>query len=144
MRDEQLQALLRNLPTRKASPGFTSAVMTRLERPTIVPWWSQPALVGLTALGLILLLVGIVLWTAPARFAPGAVGEQVVDRQRVLELRTEYEILEEELQELRLLSAESGPLVGVRGDDGVDYLVDLRELISPAGRALPTSYPSEH
>jgi len=145
VKDEQLRSLLRSLPGKSASAEFTSRVLSRLERPPETGgWWSQPALIGLTAVGVLLLAAGALLLVAPDRLAPGAHADLSATRVRVEKLRSEYETLEEELQELRLLSAESQPLLGVRGDDGREYLVDLRQLASPPGGAQPTSYSFDY
>jgi len=145
VRDEQLRSLLRSLPGRDASAEFTSRVLSRLERASETGgWWSQPALIGLAAVGVLLLAVGALLLVAPDRLAPGPHADRAATRARVEKLRSEYETLEEELQELRLLSAESQPLLGVRGDDGREYLVDLRQLASPTGGPQPTSYSFDY
>lgn len=142
VKDEQLRTLLRSLPARAASAEFTGRVLLRLERSSPAPrgWWSQPALMGLAALGLLLLVAGALILVAPDKLAPRTPADRAATRERVEELRQEYETLEEELQELRLLSADSEPLLGVRGDDGREYLVDLRQLATGSGKATPTSY----
>lgn len=144
MKDEELSTLLRRLPRAVPSPTFTTVVLQRLERHATAPWWRQPALLAIAAAGLLLVLAGVFVVVAPERRASGSPADVAASRERVDRLRTEYEQLEQELQELRLLAAESQPVVGVEGEDGVDYLFDLRELASSADRARVTSFRTDY
>lgn len=139
MKDEEVAELLRGLPAARPSPSFTRAVLERLERRPPSPWWQVPAFVTVAAAALLLVLAGLLVLRAPERDAARSAGELTTSRERVDRLRAEYEQLERQLEELRLLSAESQPVIGVAGDDGVEYLFDLRELAARPDRPTATS-----
>lgn len=139
MKDEEVAELLRSLPAARPSPDFTTAVLERLDGRRPVRWWREPALLAVAVAGLLLLLAGLFVLRSPARDAAQPPAELAASRERVDRLRAEYERLEQELEELRLLSAESQPVIGVAGDDGVEYLFDLREVASRPDRAMATS-----
>jgi len=141
MRDEEVRGLLRRLPRAHASPAFTESVLARLDRGAPPrSRFRQPALVASATAGTLLVLVGVLVLVAPDR--AGGRPEVAASPERIQRLQSEYRTLERQLEELRLLSAESQPFVGVRGDDGVDYLVDLRDLLA-SGPAQAASYPSD-
>ena len=136
MKDEDIGKLLRDLPRHKASAGFTHRLMERLpnERASAHQWW-RPAMAMATA-------VVVVLAASTAWDHWQKAREQAEAARRVEALRTEYESLERELEELRSLAAESQPVLNLGGTGEVDFVMDLRALSQEAAssQARPVNY----
>ena len=131
MKDEDIEKLLRALPRQKTSAGFTPRLLRRLDKPSSEPtiaWLrARPLLAGAAALLLLgSLTTGMWHWYELRERAEAA--------QRIETLRSEYEALERELDELRSLAAASQPVVELGGTESVDILLDLRTLTAGAGQ----------
>ena len=142
MKDEDIEKLLRALPRQKASAEFTPRLLKRLDQPSSEPtvaWLrARPLLAGATALLLLgALTTGMRHWYELRERAEAA--------RRIETLRSEYEALQRELDELRSLAAASQPVVELGGTESVDILLDLRTLTARAGgdqqaRPQPVDY----
>ena len=146
MKDEDIERLLRAWPRQKASPDFTARLLEKLDQPPTksasalsVRGWKQPLLAGAAALALLgALASGLRHWNE-ARERAEAV-------RRIEALRSQYEVLEQELAELRSLAAASQPVLELGGTEDLDILVDLRDWAPEArqvrttGRAEPVDY----
>ena len=132
MNDRDLKSLLSGLTHEKASAGFKTRVIARLDETASSPrhslGWALAAAVLVAALG------SALLW--------GRVVEQREQEvARIQSLRTEYRDLEDELRDLRRLFAATEPVVAVEGSGEYDYVVDLQEIArASAGNAFPVSY----
>ncbi len=131
MKDEDIEKLLRSLPRQRASAEFTPRLLKRLATPSsqsTTAWLrARPLLAGAAALLLLgTLTAGMRHWYELRERAEAA--------QRIETLRSEYEALERELDELRSLAAASQPVVELGGTESVDILLDLRTLNAGAGQ----------
>ncbi|MEE9179417.1 MAG: hypothetical protein V3U22_00870 [Vicinamibacteria bacterium] len=140
MKDEDIGNLLRKVPKQKASSSFTSRLMEKLpeklpEKPPSVPYWRRPAFAAAAAAVLIVAASSAWDYWREAQ-------ERAEAAQRVEALRNEYESLQKELEELKVLAAESQPVLSLGGTQEVDFLMDLRALSREAeeSRARPVNY----
>ena len=133
MNDRELKSLLSALPHEKASVGFKTRVIARLDETAT----SRPR----RTLGLALTAIVLI-----AAFGSSLVWRRTVEQRhrevsRIESLRTEYRDLEDELRDLRRLVAASEPVLAVEGSGEYDYVVDLQEIARvSAGNAFPVSY----
>jgi hypothetical protein len=129
MKDEDIEKLLRELRRQKASPDFTPRLLGKLERPPTLTktWLGERSLVAVAAslMLLVALTSGLRYWSELRERSEAA--------QRIEALRNEYESLERELEELRLLAAASQPVVDLGGTEDVDILLDLRAIAAGSG-----------
>lgn len=119
MEDHNLNRLLRELPRETARPGFTGRVLASLDdRPEhrSLRIWRQPRLVLATAA-----LVAVVGSAGFLQVRADRHEEmrRAEARKILQELRSEHELLEQELQSL------SDPVIYVGGNEDVDLVVDL-------------------
>ncbi len=140
MKDEDIGNLLRKVPKQKASSNFTSRLMEKLpeklpEKPPSVPYWRRPAFAAAAAAVLIVAASSAWDYWREAQ-------ERAEAAQRVEALRNEYESLQKELEELKVLAAESQPVLSLGGPQEVDFLRDLRALSREAeeSRVRPVNY----
>jgi len=133
MKDKDIERLLRSLPRQKASPEFTTRLLRKVrerkETPSRETRWlaPRPLLAGVTALLLLgAATTGLQRWYELLERSQAA--------RRVEALRSEYEALEKELEELRSLAATSQPVVELGSTENMDILLDLRTLsrLTPA------------
>ncbi len=139
MKDEDIGNLLRKLPRQQASTGFTDRLMKRM--PTAPPT-AHPR-TRLTRSGLaVAAAVVLTLAASSARNYWQGARERAEAAQRVEALRSEYESLHKELEELKALAAESQPILTLGGTGEMDFLMDLRALSREAegARAHPVNY----
>lgn len=146
MKDETIRKLLRQLPRDTASVGLKARVMERLSEPRTSAKWSG-ALIPAVAVVIVAAVVATpILLERGGRNRQEALEaqRQAATRQRVELLQREYRSLERELEDLRLMAAESQPVLGVQGDDQYDYIFDLRDVLpmaTPVGQQVrPVSY----
>jgi hypothetical protein len=133
MKDEQLDQALRSLQAERASHGFTQRVLKRLDAP---PSDAQRRVwLRVVAVAVVLLVV------VPATLWWRDRVERDVTRNEILALRDEYRQLEQQLEVLRRVRAESEPVVGVGSDDQVDYVVPLETLLNNQTRNVGLSGP---
>ena len=133
MNDEPIRKLLQSLPREKASQGFTERVMSRLDekRPPLmrVP---RLALAG----GLVTIVaawLGVSLWQAQQ--------DAKVDA-RIQTLRSEIQQAHKDI----MLLKEIAPILYLGGDEEVDFVLDLRQLVQDGSSrgAQPASFdPSD-
>jgi hypothetical protein len=139
MKDRELDDLLHELPRHHARPGFRTRLESRLDEapPPRDLRWARAAAVGAATLLVALAPIG---WQRMERAR-----EDRLARQRVEEMRLEYQALQGELRDMRRQLARSEPVVGLDAGDGLEYLVDLRELARATTKnATPASYrPSQ-
>ncbi len=127
MNEEPIRNLLRRLPREKASAGFTSQVMSRLDE-TRRPVWAPPRLALAGSLVLILgLWIGIGQWQADQ--------DAQVDA-RINTLRAEIQQAQKDI----LLLKDLAPILYLGGDEGVDFVLDLRQLVKEEGNVQPASF----
>ena len=136
MNDDRISSALQTLPREEAGPGFTAAVLQRIEEPprrTVPRPWAMAAVAAavLLALGL-----GWREWRHQQE------QERAVAQLEVL--LAEKQELEEELRSLRRLASQARPVVYLGGNERVDLVLDLArfqdrggwppDLATPAGR----------
>jgi len=136
--ERELSEALRQ-QTEGASPGFTAAVLARLERrPRRSLMLRHPALAAATAM--VLLALGI---TLGLNYGPRTTSTpDVAQRQR---LRLEYSELQRELDQIRRLADESAPVLYLGGDETFEVMYDLRgyeDLMATSG-VRPASLPPD-
>jgi hypothetical protein len=128
MRDEDLGELLRELPRETAREGFTARVISRARgearRTARVHRWryAAAAVLALLMLSAVGLRLGV---------------ERRSETARTESLRAQHEELKLELGELRA-SAGFDPVIDLGRNDGVHYILDLRD--AGAGAARNASY----
>lgn len=142
MKDKDIERLLRSLPRQKASPEFTTRLLRKVSERREAPFretrWlaPRPLLAGVAALLLLgATTTGLQRWYELRERSQAA--------RRVEALRSEYEALEKELEELRSLAATSQPVVELGSTENMDILLDLRTLTPGTGRdsqAQPVEY----
>ena len=119
MEDHNLGQLLRELPREQARAGFTDRVLANVDarpEPRMLRAWRQPRLVLATAaLAAAVASVGILQVRADRHEAL----RKAEARKILQELRSEHQLLEQELRSL------SDPVVYVGGNEDVDLVVDL-------------------
>lgn len=139
MRDERLTQALRELPPERASPGFTSRVLARLDEPEAHPREMRLSRLSLAAVAAAALLVAVALGARHDRL-PGSGGDAAEARALLEEIRAEHERLERELSELEAASS-GAPVLYLGGDESVDLVLDVGRVPErPAGRVQPASY----
>lgn len=119
MKDDRLQEALAALPRERASAGFTSAVLRRLDQPPARQggWWlAAAALLALTLAGGLL-----VQRQAEAHRAAASAA-------RILALQDEHRLLSRELDELAAIARQGRPALHLGGDEQVDLVLDLARL----------------
>jgi hypothetical protein len=147
MTDEDIGALLRELPRRRSgrartSSDFTERVLERVEQ-TTAGERRRGRFPGRGALAL-----GLAAVLGAALFARDVLRERVErseTAERVRELRAEYRDLQAELEKLRALTQEIEPVLELGGTEQVDFVLDLRAL--PRERDAsdrPASAPASH
>ena len=144
--DPTIVAALGSLPREQASPGFTAAVLERAavlekaasEKPAAELGWSRMT----TLLAASLVLVTVV----TAGVLERAHQKQEL-RGRVDALRSEHELLEHELAELKRASSEEPAVVYLGGDENVDVVLTLDPKAVSAtssGAAAPAATSGNH
>ena len=152
--NEEIRALLSELPRPAPPPGFTEAVMERIRRerrrriPRIL-WLAAAAAFAIPASTLLLAPGGPTTVPGPAAdvAARGAASlPESPERAEFEAIRADYRRLAEEMELLRQFAGESpgraapGPMVRIGGSDQLDVFLDLRAFIESAPRsALPES-----
>ena len=127
MSEEPIRNLLRRLPREKASAGFTDQVMSRLDE-TQRPVWARPRLALAGSLVLILgLWIGVGQWRAD---------QDAQVNERIHTLRNEIQQAQKDI----LLLKDLAPILYLGGDKGVDFVLDLRQLVQEEGNAQPASF----
>lgn len=129
MNDEQLNELLKRLPRRDSSSGFTGRLLARLDetrnRPVLFPWAAAAALISMVTVA-------------------GLTGHYFIDkeqqRQKIEAFRAEQQEIVLELQELKRLAEESNPVIYLGGNEDVEYVIDLRAVEFNPGQIRPASY----
>lgn len=118
----------------------SGVVLGALFGPLVVSWLQRDSSAMLAAREL-----------PPRSLQAAALGSEASDGDvnQVAALREQYNALQDELVELQRLVSEAQPVVGLGGNDRVDYVVDLREFLGRAPiesassgadvRALPVS-----
>ena len=134
--DRELSQALRQ-QTDAASPGFTAAVLARIEhRPRRSLMFRYPALAAAAAMILVALGVtlGLNLGERPSEIAD--------ERQQLLR---EYTELQRELDQIRQLADESGPVLYLGGDETFEVMYDLRGYEDPRSTSgvRPASLPPD-
>jgi anti-sigma factor RsiW len=128
MRDEDLGKLLRELPRESAREGFTERAISKARgeaRRTarVHPWrYAAAAVLALLMLSAAGLRLGV---------------ERRSETARTESLRAQHEELKLELGQLRA-SAGFDPIIDLGRNDGVQYILDLRD--AGAGPARSASY----
>ncbi len=118
--EQKLRSRLREEPE-KASPGFTRSVLARLgERPQRSWMTISPQLAAAAAV--VLLLAGVLIG---AQFGPKP-QETASDREQLLR---EYIALQSELEQIRRMADDTGPVLYLGGDESVEVLYDLRDYV---------------
>jgi hypothetical protein len=118
--EQELRSRLREDPE-KASPGFTRSVLARVDERPQSSWLTiSPQLAAAAAV--VLLLVGGLIG---ARFGPQP-EETASDREQLLR---EYIAMQSELQQIRRLADDTGPVLYLGGDESVEVLYDLRDYV---------------
>jgi hypothetical protein len=138
MKNEDVERLLKELPSEATAPDFTERVLSRLDARARRRRSRRAALVAAAAL------------VAGAVLASGYFTERY-ERSRTAEkvesLRTEYRELKQELDELRALARQLEPVLELGGTDDVEFVFDLREL-APAkpenDGSRPRAEPASH
>jgi len=134
-------AALAGLPREPASPGFTAAVLERAgerEKPAAELGWSRTTT---------LLAASLVLVTVVTAGALERAHQKKELRGRVDALRSEHELLEHELAELKRASAEEPAVVYLGGDENVDVVLTFDPKAVPAtssGVAAPAATSGNH
>lgn len=135
MHDDELKALLEQLPRQDASAGFTGRVMKRLDEP------ARPRILSdrRWAFAVVCAML-ITLGTAAVSWRKYEERREATDRLHMM--RSEYRALELELEELRMLASDAEPVLELSGSERVDFLLDLRTLAEESGRVAnqPTSH----
>jgi hypothetical protein len=123
----QVLAALRALPREEASPGFTAAVLERAAAPAAADGgWSRATLALAASLVLVTVLTAGALERAHQRREL---------RGRVDALRTEHDALQQELAQLKQLSAQEPAVVYLGGDESVDVVLSVDPKNRPASHA---------
>jgi hypothetical protein len=141
---DSLGELLRQLPRERSSLGFTERVLRRLDAEPAARRQSAWLLAVAAVVAGLLLSFGL---TAYQRSV--AQQERVAARQRVDRLRSEYEDITRQLDELRRLATAAEPVLTVDGPADVDYVFDLRDLSMRAAagsvpaRAVPARFSDQ-
>jgi len=121
MDNEQLDKLLRTLPRETASADLAQQVINRLEEPQ-TPSRTRRLAFGLTLIAALLAAgLSAYLWL-------DARAEKAQIRQQIAALRSEHQLLQARLRELKQKRPER-PVVYLGGDDQVDYVLDLRKYL---------------
>jgi len=131
MNDEQLNELLRSLPRRDSSAGFTTRVLSRLDEerrePARFPWAMAAALAAFVTVA-------------------GLSGQYFVEKQQSVErveaFRVERQRITEELDELKRMAEQREPVIYLGGNEEAEYVIDLRSVEFDSIR--PASYSSPH
>lgn len=127
MNEEPIRNLLRGLPREKASTGFTDQVMNRLDE-TRHPFWARPRLAFAGSLVLILATwIGVGQWQAR---------QDAQVNTRMHTLRAEIQQAQKDI----LLLKDLAPILYLGGDKGVDFVLDLRQLVQEEGNIQPASF----
>lgn len=146
MKDETIRKLLRQLPRETASVGLKTRVMERLSEPRATARWSGVLVPALAVVIVAAFVAMPILLERGGRNRQEALEaqRQTASRERVELLQREYRSLERELEDLRMMAAESQPVIGLQGDDQYDYLFDLRDVLpmaTPGSQQVrPASY----
>lgn len=129
--DESLSRELGTLPRAKASASFTDDVLARSNEPRparII--WMKPALA-------LALLVAAVAIPVMSRWSPqDAAKPDGLTTAELQRLRDRHRELRRELAELRQIARAGRPVVVLAGDDEVDVVLDLAQVV-----ALPDFWP---
>ena len=115
--DREVLAALRDLPRDTASPGFTEAVLARVETPAEPVSGEAPWSRSMMWLAASLVLVTVVTAGALER-----AHQRRELRGQVNALKSEHEQLQRELAEIKKLSADQPDVVYLGGDDNVDVV----------------------
>lgn len=116
---ERLSQILENLPRETASDEFTDGVLRRLPANDATPVTSRPWLLAVAALLLLTVSVGYREWRHQVR--------QQEALERIADMRAEYEVLQQELDQLRSKAAENR-VVYLGEADGTEVVLDLARL----------------
>ncbi len=134
-------AALAALPREKASPGFTAAVLERTQ-----PSPAQAGDIGWSRTTTMLAASLVLVTVVTAGVLERAHQKQEL-RGRVDALRSEHELLQQELAALKRSSAEEPAVVYLGGDENVDVVLTLDPKAAPAnstGSAAPTATAGNH
>ena len=132
MKRDDVGRALRDLPRTFASEGFRQGVLRRLdERPARRPTYVRFAIAGAAALVLVLVVSIRGREARQDRLASQRI--EALREQRLEVLRDEFRALQRDLLALQSLTAQSRPVVGVKGQGDIDFFIDLRNLyVAPA------------
>jgi len=139
--DPAVLGALASLPREQASPGFTAAVLERsrtAEKPAAELGWSRTTT---------LLAASLVLVTVVTAGMLERAHQKKELRGRVDALRSEHEMLEHELAELKRASAEEPAVVYLGGDENVDVVLTFDPKAVPAtssGAVAPVAASGNH
>ena len=137
MKRDDIGTALRDLPPTFASEGFRQGVLSRLdERLARRPTHLRFAVAGAAALVVVLVLVISLRGREVGQERLASQGIEALREQRLEVLRDEFRALQRDLLELQSLTAQSRPVVGVKGEGDTDFFIDLRTLY-----ATPSSGP---
>lgn len=125
--DRRLDESLQRLPRETARLGFTTRVISNLDRPADLgsapaprSWLTRwPALVGVAAALLVAVVAGREWWHQQRL-------QESLDR--IAALRVEQQALEEELLQLRQMVSDAKPVLHLGSNGDVDWVLDLRRL----------------
>lgn len=116
---ERLSALLESLPRDTASDDFTSRVLRRLPANDTRPFYARPWLLAVAAMVLLTTTVGLLELHHRA--------QQQEAIERIAEMRAEYLVLQQELDELRTRSSQNR-VVYLGEANGTEVVLDLARL----------------
>jgi hypothetical protein len=105
----------------KASPGFTQSVLARVDERPQTSWLTiTPGLAAAAAVVLLLIggFIGARFRTQPE--------ETASSREQLLR---EYIAMQSELEEIRRMADDTGPVLYLGGDESVEVLYDLRDYV---------------
>ncbi len=128
MKEEDLTALLQNLPRHQASEGFTSCLLNKLptRRPSTVLGRRPVFVLVACILLLVTISLGTERWLKKQR--------RMQAKQRIEALRNEYQELEKELEELRRLAARTHPVLTLENKENLRFVIDLPKLAQETGK----------
>lgn len=116
---KRLSQLLDSLPRESASDHFTVGVLRRLPANDTTPVYARPWFLAVAAMLLLTVAVGFREWRHQVR--------QDEAIERIAEMRAEYEVLEQELNELKTRATQNR-VVYLGESGGTEVVLDLAKL----------------
>ena len=118
--ERELRSKLQEDPE-KASPGFTQSVLDRIEHRSQPSWFVLRPKLALAA-AIVLLVFGGILGARFGKSTPDTSANRT-------QLLREYMEMQAELEQIRQMADDSGPVLYLGGDETVDVLFDLSDYV---------------